>query len=232
MDVMLERVKTLIDKQRAVIRIGVPQGFFLHIFPSIIAQFRTKYPDYELAFYERDTALSDLVRSGNVDVLISERYFGDPILSQRLLGSYRLSLVYPAAWGAPPPQQAVIEWIRGRPFITHEPGQTLRNLALDFLQLNGLDVAPLISVSSSTSVKRCIEEGFGFGIIPAWSVQPSDTRIRSLQLDGLASVQVYFGMASFLQDNPAVMDLYRSCQDEFLKTAEAPNSPSGHSAST
>ncbi len=123
LDVMLERIKTLIDRQRPVIRVGVPQGFFLHMFPNIISQFREKYPDYELAFYERDTALSDLVRNGDVDVLISERHFGDPILTQRLLGSYKLSLVYPASWGAPPPQEEVATWIKGRPFITHEPGR-------------------------------------------------------------------------------------------------------------
>lgn len=222
LDVMLERIKTLIDKQRAVIRIGVPQGFFLHMFPNIISQFRTKYPDYELAFYERDTALSDLVRNGDVDVLISERYFGDPILSQRLLGSYKLSLVYPASWGAPASREDVVEWIRGRPFVTHEPGQTLRNLALDFLKLKGIDIASPISVSSSTSVKRCIEEEFGFGILPAWSVHPGDTRARSIDLDDLASVQVYFGMANFMQDNPAVLHLYEACQHEFMTATKSP----------
>jgi molybdate transport repressor ModE-like protein len=222
LDVMLERIKTLIDNQRSLIRIGVPQGFFLHMFPNIISLFRTKYPDHELAFYERDTALSDLVRNGDVDVLISERYFGDPILTQRLLGSYRLSLVYPSSWGAPAPQEDPVDWVKGRPFITHEPGQTLRNLALDFLKLRGADSAPLISVSSSTSVKRCIEKEFGFGILPAWSVSLGDTRALSIELDDIAPVQVYFGMASFMQDDPAVMHLYRSCQREFMKAARSP----------
>lgn len=218
LDVMLERVKTLMDNQRSVIRIGVPQGFFLHIFPRIITRFRKKYPDIELAFYERDTALSDLVRNGNIDVLISERYFGDPILSQRLLGNYRLSLVYPAQWGELPPACDIVDWIRGRPFVTHEPGQTLRNLAFDFLDLNGISVEPLISASSSVSVKRCIEHGFGFGILPSWCVGPGDTRVVSAELDGIASVQVYFGMASFLQDNAAVRDLHADCQLEFART--------------
>lgn len=216
LDVMLERIKILIDKQRPIIRVGVPQGFFLHMFPNIIWKFREKYPDYELTFFERDTALADLVRNGDVDVLISERHFGDPILAQRLLGSYRLNLVYPAAWGAAPPQEAVTDWIKGRPFITHEPGQTLRNLALDFLKLKGIDVAPLISVSSSMSLKRCIEDELGFGILPAWSVRSSDARVASMDLDGLPSVQVYFGMASYMNENPAVMHLYHSCQAEFI----------------
>lgn len=218
LDVMLERVKILMDNQRTVIRVGVPQGFFLHIFPRIITRFREKYPDIELAFYERDTALSDLVRSGNIDVLISERYFGDPILSQRLLGDYRLTLVYPAGWGHIPRSQDTFEWLKGRPFVTHEPGQTLRSLALDFLDINGIKVSPLISASSSISVKRCIEEGFGFGILPSWCVVPEETHVISIKLEGIASVQVYFGMASFLQDNAAVRDLYVDCQLEFYRT--------------
>ncbi len=71
-------------------------------------------------------------------------------------------------------------------------------------------------------MKRCIEDEFGFGILPAWSVHPGDTRVTSMELDGLASVQVYFGMASFMQDNPAVMHLYHSCQTEFMKAIKPP----------
>ncbi|MBV2145099.1 LysR family transcriptional regulator [Falsochrobactrum sp. TDYN1] len=220
LDIMLERIKTLIDKQKAFIRIGVPQGFFLHMFPNIISQFRAKYPDYELSFYERDTALSDLVKNGDVDVLISEQYFGDPILTQRLLGSYNLSLVYPASWGAIKPQDDVAKWMKGRPFITHEPGQTLRNIALDFIKLKGIDITSPISVSSSTSVKRCIEQGFGFGILPSWTVHSNDTDVLSIGLVDLVSVQVYFGVASFLQNNPAVRHLYEMCSAEFSRAVE------------
>lgn len=222
LDVILERLNILMDNQRAVIRVGVPQGFFVHIFPKVITRFREKHPDIPLMFYERDTALPDLIRNGSIDVLISERYFGDPILSQRLLGSYRLKLVYPARWGPLDAHRDLIEQIRDRPFLTHEPGQTVRNLALDFLEVKGFRAAPFMSASSSTSIKHFIEEGHGFSILPSWCMDSNQSNLICVDLEELAAVQVYFGMASFLRDNIIVRDLYEDCLHVFSGIAPSP----------
>ncbi|HTM76756.1 MAG TPA: LysR family transcriptional regulator substrate-binding protein, partial [Devosia sp.] len=105
-------------------------------------------------------------------------------------------------------------WAVGRPFITFEPGQTLRNLAIDFLARDGAVVQPAISTSGSSSVKRCVEKGLGFSIIPSWCIQPEDNTIRSVRLSNLPEVRVYFGSASFLQDHPSVQGLFQTCQIE------------------
>jgi LysR family transcriptional regulator, low CO2-responsive transcriptional regulator len=170
----------------------------------------------EFAVYERDTVLAELVKNGSLDVCISERYFGDPVVPQRLLGSYRLSLVYPRQWGAPPEEENVPGWAQGKPFVTFEPGQTLRNLAVDFLARDGADVQPVISASGSSSVKRCVEEGLGFSIIPSWCVGPDDPVVASRKLEKLPEVQVYFGNAGFLQKHPTVLKLYEDCQRELV----------------
>jgi molybdate transport repressor ModE-like protein len=99
LDIMLERLTRLIENQRSSLRIGMPQAIFYYLFPQVLTTFRAEHPDIEIAAYERDTVLGELVKNGSLDICLSERYFGDPVVPQRLLGSYRLSLVYPAAWG-------------------------------------------------------------------------------------------------------------------------------------
>jgi molybdate transport repressor ModE-like protein len=216
LDIMLERLTKLIENQRSALRVGMPQAIFFYLFPKVLTRFREEFPDMEFAVYERDTVLAELVKNGSLDVCISERFFGDPVVPQRLLGSYRLSLVYPRSWGAAPAPADVPLWAQGRPFITYEPGQTLRNLAVDFLGRNGATVLPSISTSGSSSVKRCVEEGLGFSIIPSWCVSPEDEVISSLRLENLPEVRVYFGTAGFLQKHPMVQRLYEDCQRELV----------------
>ena len=207
---------------------GMPQAIVFYLFPRVLNTFRVDNPDMEIAAYERDTVLAELVKNGSLDICLSERYFGDPVVPQRLLGSYRLSLVYPRAWGAPPAPDDVPAWAEGRPLVTFEPGQTLRNLAFDFLGRDGAVVQASISTSGSSSVKRCVEEGLGFAIIPSWCLLDEDERLTSVRLVNLPEVRVYFGNAEFLNNNPSVRQLYEVCRGELVGTvldapaAEAP----------
>lgn len=222
LDIMLERLTKLIENQRSSLRVGMPQAIFYYLFTGILKRFREQFPDMEFSVYERDTVLAELVKNGSLDVCISERYFGDPVVPQRLLGSYRLSLVYPKGWGAPPAPNDIARWAEGRPFITYEPGQTLRNLALDFLGRGGASFQPVISTSGSSSVKRCVEEGLGFSIIPSWCVASEDLTISSVPITGLPEVRVYFGNAGFLQKHPNVQQLFDDCRRELVGTVLDP----------
>lgn len=216
LDIMLERLTKLIESQRSSLRVGMPQAIFFYLFPKVLARFRESFPEMEFAVYERDTVLAELVKNGSLDVCISERYFGDPVVPQRLLGSYQLSLVYPRSWGEPPAEEDIPTWAEGRPFVTYEPGQTLRNQAVDFLARDGASVQPVISASGSSSVKRCVEEGLGFSIIPSWCIGPEDLTITSAKLEQLPEVRVYFGNAGFLQKHPTVLQLFEDCQRELV----------------
>lgn len=212
LDIMLERLSKLMESQRSSLRVGMPQAIFYYLFPSILKRFHERFPDTEVSVYERDTVLAELVKNGSLDVCISERFFGDPVVPQRSLGGYRLALVFPKAWGAIPKQEDIPRWAEGRPFITYEPGQTLRNLAIDFLERTGANVQPTISTSGSSSVIRCVEEGLGFAIVPSWCIDPSDVRLASVSITALPEVRVYFGTAGFLQKHPSVEQLFADCR--------------------
>ena len=221
LDTMLERLSQIVESQHAMLRVGMPQAIFFYLFPAVLAEFRLKYPAVEVVAYERDTVLAEMVKNGGLDVCIGERFFGDATVPQRVVGSYGLSLVYPRSWGAPPAPKDVPDWAAGRPFVTFEPGQTLRSLALDFLRSGGRSIVPSISTSGSSSVKRCAEAGLGFGIIPSWCITASDRDLVSVPLDMLPRVDILFGQAQFLTRNVYVMELFDICSRLLLPATKA-----------
>ncbi len=210
LDTMLTRLDRTLQKERPVLRIGLPQAIFFYLMPPILAQFRALFPQVEIIAFERDTALPEMIRDGSLDLCITERYFGDPNVPQHLVCTYRPALVLPREWGAPP-QGEIRQWLQGRPFVTYEPGQLLRNLAIDYLQASDTEMEIAISTSGSSSVKRCVEAGLGYAIIPAWCIDGTETTITAIGLPELPEIPIYFGEASFLAQNPYVVALRQLC---------------------
>ncbi|KRE08283.1 LysR family transcriptional regulator [Bosea sp. Root670] len=210
LDTMLTRLDRTLQKERPVLRIGLPQAIFFYLMPPILAQFRALFPQVEIIAFERDTALPEMIRDGSLDLCITERYFGDPNVPQHLVCTYWPALVFPREWGAPP-QGEIRQWVQGRPFVTYEPGQLLRNLAIDYLQAGDTEMEIAISTSGSSSVKRCVEAGLGYAIIPAWCIDGTETTITAIDLPELPEIPIYFGEASFLARNPYVVALRQLC---------------------
>jgi molybdate transport repressor ModE-like protein len=213
LDIMLKRLALLMDKKRPVLRVGLPQAVFFYLFPKILRRVQQEHEGIEFRALERDTMLPELVKDGSLDVCISESFFGDPMVPQRLLGVYHLSLVIPSEWGLAPTEENIVECVKDRPFITYEPGQTLRNIAVDFLAQSGIEATVSVSTSGSSSVKRCVEEGLGFAIIPNWCLEPDEPQLQSVVLRKGPEIKVYFGHAQFLSDSVYVKTLYDACQE-------------------
>ncbi|WP_321896180.1 LysR family transcriptional regulator [Paraburkholderia heleia] len=215
-EVMLERLGTQINKNRPIIRIGMPQAIFYYLLPPVLKAFHEIYPDVEVIGYERDTALADMIREGKLDVCINERYFGDPVVPQHVICSYEAALLIPADWEAPASEVEIPGWAENRPHVTHEPGQLLRNVAMDLLEVDGRSPQVVVSTSGSSSVKRCVEEGLGFAVIPGWCVDASDSAVKSIRLTSVPKIPVYFGEALFLRTNPYVRTLHKLCAEALL----------------
>ena len=210
LDTVLTRLDRTLQKERPVLRVGLPQAIFFYLMPPILARFRELFPQVEIIAFERDTALPEMIRDGSLDLCITERYFGDPNVPQHLVCTYRPALVFPREWGTPPPGD-IRSWVRGRPFVTYEPGQLLRNLATDYLRPGEDEMEIAISTSGSSSVKRCVEAGLGYAIIPAWCIDGTETTVTAVDLPELPEIPIYFGEASFLARNPYVVALRQLC---------------------
>jgi len=223
LETILARISVLLNDVRSVMRVGVPQALFHHFFPTIIFEFRKQHPDIELSFFERDTILEQMMLSGELDACISERYFGEAGILQMLLGEYHLCLVYPADWDWVVGGQNEIAQFRDQPFITYEPGQTIRSRAQDFLTAE-LGQAPKIVTTASgcTSVTALVQAGIGYAVVPQWSVGDDDQNTRKIILDQVQAVKVYFGCSAFLEKNPYLSEFQKICLETmgFGRTGE------------
>lgn len=168
----------------------------------------------QLVFYERDTTLETMMQQGDLDACVSERYFGDPGITQMLLGEYRLALVCPSEWDIDPKEPGGIAALKDRPFITYEPGQTIRARAHDFLTKSfGSPPKIAASASGSTSMMALAQNGVGYAIVPSWIVDPAVDRLRCKVLLDLQPIKVYFGCAAFLERDALVNWLRDICAD-------------------
>lgn len=107
--------------------------------------------------------------------------------------------------------------------VTFEPGQTLRNMAMDFLAKGGGQTDATISASGSSSVKKCVENDLGFAIIPSWCVTPEDDNLVQVKIDVLSPVKVYFGQALFMAQNIYVQALHDQCRLTLVGCALEPS---------
>lgn len=215
LDTILSRIGVLLHDVRSVLRVGVPQALFHHFFPAILTEFRREAPEIELAFYERDTTLEHMMMDGQLDAAVSERSFSHPAITQKLLGTYRLALLWPADWGVDP-LQPDLGGFRERPFITYEAGQTERVRAMDYLERR-IGSAPRISTtaSGSTSVTRLIEAGLGYGVVPEWSVPERRAGVERFVLAEMEPMKLWFAHTVFLGANSYVRRLSDICEAAF-----------------
>jgi molybdate transport repressor ModE-like protein len=216
LETILSRISVLLHDVHSVLRVGVPQALFHHFFPAILQEFRREAPEIELAFFERDTTLEKLMMDGALDAAVSERSFSHPAITQQLLGSYRLALVWPAEWGLSAtgagPLADELAQFRDRPFVTYEAGQMVRQRALDYLGQR-MGAAPRIatSASGSTSVMRLIEAGLGYGVVPEWSVGAANPEVSMRLLHEMDPMKLWFAHTAFLGGNRFIGLLQRCC---------------------
>lgn len=214
LDTILSRIRILLRDARSVLRVGVPQALFHHFFPEIVQRFRQTAPDIELAFFERDTLLEQMMLDGALDAAVSERGFNNAAVTTRPIGAYRLALIYPRDWSPRALGEADVAQFRERPFITYEPNQTIRTLAMGFLT-RAMEAPPRVTTtaSGSTSVTQLVARGLGYAIVPEWAVGPRDPLVARVVLVGIEPMRVLFAQAAFLEDNPHVRQLYALCRD-------------------
>lgn len=212
---MLKRLSLIISTTRPLLRIGLPQSFFYYLFPKVLQQLRSMHPSTEIQAFERDTMLAELVKDGSLDVCVSERFFGDADVPQHRIGGYHLSLIYPKSWDFLSDIQNIAAWAADKPFVTYEPGQTLRNASLSFLKEIGVEPFVALSTSGGSSVKRSVDAGLGFSIIPAWCMSADEPFSNSIPLTNLPEIDIYFGHSKFLSNNPLVADLHDICRKVF-----------------
>ncbi len=213
LDNILSRISVLMHDVHSVLRVGVPQALLIHFFPEILKRLRSQIPDIELSFFERDTTLETMILEGSLDACISERFFGEAAISQHLLGEYNLSIIYPRVWLTDRDEAPDIALFLSKPFITYEPGQTIRSRAIDFLSSH-FNQEPVINTTASGSISltKLVEAGLGYAVVPEWCISENNQHVGKIILDEIEPVKVYFGNTAFLEKNEFIVSLRETCQ--------------------
>lgn len=217
LDLMLSRLSLLIEANRPILRVGLPQSIFFYLLPKVLLELQQNNEGIELQAMERDTMLRELVKDGSLDICISESHFADPNVPQRLLGVYPLRLIVPKTWQILPDPENIAVCVTNRPFITYEPGQILRHLSKEYLRQLGIVPEVSVSTSGSSSVKRCVEVGLGYSIIPDWCIDPVEPFLESCVLSNFPQVPIYFGYIDFLSNSALVNKIFEACQKYFAE---------------
>jgi molybdate transport repressor ModE-like protein len=222
LDTILSRIAVLMHDVHSVLRVGVPQALFHHFFPDVLKLFRIEAPDIQLAFFERDTTIESLMIDGALDAAVSELSFGRAAISQHLLGAYHLALIYPRNWSEQELDDTDLGFFADRPFITYEPGQTIRMRAIECLS-KIFDARPQITTtaSGSTSITQLVEAGHGYAVVPQWSIPGDHPASRRIVLESIEPVRVYFAHSAFLGANRFIRLLHRSCQEAMERALSA-----------
>jgi len=217
LETILSRISVLLHDVHSVLRVGVPQALFHQFFPAILTRFRAKAPEIEMAFFERDTTLERMMMDGDLDAAVSERSFSHPAISQHLLGTYRLALVWPTAWSTGPdaitPTVDALKCLIDRPFITYESGQMVRLRSFEYLTRMFGETPPRTSTtaSGSTSVTRLIQEGLGYGIVPEWCIDDTVLGMSKIVLLEMEPMKLWFAHTAFLGGNRYIGLLKELC---------------------
>lgn len=212
LDNILSRISLLLQNQRSSLRVGVPQALFHQFFPQILTAFKLRAPNMELAFYERDTTLEQLILDGVLDAAVSERSFSQDAIVQHLVGKYHLSLIYPISWFSSHEPAPTWADFAQRDMITYEAGQAIRQRSVDFLH-EQFGVPPNITVtaSGSTSIVRLVEAGLGYAVVPQWMVKHNHPKLSQLVLQEVPPMSIYFAHTALLGSNAFVHQLHQEC---------------------
>lgn len=135
-----------------VIRVATPSGYVASTLPSILAQFRERWPD--VRFVTRTDFYDPLVRelrSGDLDIMIG--------LSMTPPPDARFSRAQEVVWVHS--DATHIDPDRPIPLVSYGEACVYHRLATQALQLAGLDWEDVFTGPSSTSLRGAVNAGFG-----------------------------------------------------------------------
>ncbi len=214
LDIILARIGNLMRDVGSTLRVGVPQALFHHFFPRVTREFLDGSPDTALEYFERDATLERMMNDGALDVAVSERNFSSGIVTQTLLGTYRLALICPRAWQADGRIGPLGDLVSRRGFISYEANHMIRTQAIEYLTRHaGCRPRVTVSTSGSTSITELVSAGLGYAVVPEWCAPAESDRITRMTLDGIEPITVWFAHTALLSGNPHVRRLLRCCRD-------------------
>lgn len=168
-----QTVRAMLGAQPSRLAVGTFASAGQSLIPHALARFRRHHPDAALTLLDLEPPDGyGLVRSGDLDLLITHRYPGVPLpdprgLTRRLLMTDPLRLVLPASHPRARGPQATITELAGEEWISGSPGIPNRMCLEQAARSAGIHPHIAYETRDYQVTLALIDAGLGISLVPA-----------------------------------------------------------------
>lgn len=157
---------------RGRLRIGASRTVGAYLMPSLLAQFRRRYPDVELFLQVDSTAaIEQRLIASEIDIGFTEGIVGSDLLEYRVFASDELVLIaapgHPITRTDPAPLASVIQ----QPLLMHEVGSGTRAVTEKAFSAKRITLRPSMTLASTEAIKHTVATGVGIAVLSAFAVR-------------------------------------------------------------
>jgi DNA-binding transcriptional LysR family regulator len=169
---------------KGVVSVGASSTIGNYVLPSVIAEFKRKYPKVGVHIHIGNTRhVIDYLNAANIDVGLVEGDVKKQRLStEKLIPDEMVLIMSPAHPWAKKNNLSFLE-IQKEPFILREEGSGTRQVIEKHFSKHGISpnaIKVAFVMGSTESIKSAVEEGLGLSVVSRWAVK-KEVRYGSLK---------------------------------------------------
>lgn len=179
------------DTYAAPLRIGTSDTTALYFLPDRVRAFAAAMPGVRMEIVNRPSAvIADYVLRGDLDLGIVTLPIANEALETRVLFNEQLVLVVRDDHALANRERIDLADLAAVPLLLLDGSTRTGAMLRDHFAVSGFTPAVALDSGSFEVIKRYVAEGTGIGFLPEMVVQPGDTRLRVVRVDGLPEVVI------------------------------------------
>lgn len=160
---------------KGVITVGASSTIGNYVLPSVISEFRKKFPKVKVQLLIGNTKnVVDFLNVGSIDIALVEGEVNkQKLVVEKLIPDEMVIIMSPLHQWAKKSSISILE-ITKEPFILREEGSGTRQVIEKYLAKHGISLQNIkraFVMGSTESIKGAVEEGLGVSIISRWATK-------------------------------------------------------------
>jgi DNA-binding transcriptional LysR family regulator len=170
-----KEIGTVTGLVKGVISVGASSTIGNYVIPSVVADFRRKYPKVGVHIHVGNTkSVIEFLNAGSVDIgLVEGEVNKQKLIIEKLIPDEMVFVMSPYHHLAKKSTISVME-LSKEPIIFREEGSGSRQVIEKYLSKHGITQQNLkisLIMGSTESIKNAVEEGLGTSILSRWAVR-------------------------------------------------------------
>ena len=166
---MENAVRELTGEVSGVLLIGASTTIAEYMLPSLLGDFKSKYPDVNIRLQVANTDhIVSLVENNTIDLGVVEASVSNKNLVVETCRMDKMVLIVPKGHALANEKSVLIDRVLEFPYICREEGSGTREVMLEHLSAGGIDSCNLnivMELGSPEAVKGAVQAGMGISII-------------------------------------------------------------------